>query len=134
MSSIALLTRRGASCSDLLNCLYDLTPVESELFYILIKNSPKTLDQLAKLIKRDRSTTHRCLQKLVSAGLSYKETKGLKEGGYYHVYSATELSKIKNQSEQKVDEVCTSLRRLIESFETDVRRHLKSVTPASPIK
>ena len=50
-----------------------------------------TLDGISKEVDRDRTTTFRSLQKLVSLGLCVKETKTIKEGGYYHVYSAVDM-------------------------------------------
>jgi predicted transcriptional regulator len=121
--SLQLLTRRNASCNELLCSIYNLTPVDLEIFYQVAAENSATLDALAQTVKKDRSTVHRSLQKLVSIGLCYKEARGLKDGGYYHVYSATELSKIKDQARQKVREITSSLERMLQNFESDVRKH-----------
>jgi predicted transcriptional regulator len=125
MNSIQSLTRRGATCSDLLSCLYNLKTTDMEVFLEVAKNENATLTQIAELVHRDRSATHRCLSKLVSAGLVHKQSKTLKGGGYYHVYSMAEPFKIKEYARQRVKEITESLENLIENFESDLRNHLE---------
>ena len=43
MESINLLTRKGASCTDLLTCLYNLKPSDLQVFLALAKNENATL-------------------------------------------------------------------------------------------
>jgi predicted transcriptional regulator len=126
MDSIQLLTRKGATCSDLLSCLYNLKPIDLEVFLEVAKKESVTLDQVAEAVQRDRSSTHRCLSKLLSAGLVNKQTRTLKGGGYFHVYSVVEPSKIKQQARQKVREITEGLENLIESFESDLEKHLQA--------
>ena len=124
MTSIQVLTRRGATCSDLLSCLYNLKPIDIEVFLEVARNDNATLTQIAELVHRDRSSTHRCLSKLVSAGLVHKQSKTLKGGGYYHVYSMVEASKIKEYAKQRVKEITESLESLIENFESDLTKQI----------
>jgi predicted transcriptional regulator len=124
MDNIQLLTRRGATCSDLLSCLYNLKPLDLEVFLEVAKNENSTLTQIAEIVHRDRSSTHRCLSKLVSAGLVHKQSKTIKGGGYYHVYSMVEASKIKEYARQRVEEITESLESLIENFESDLTKQM----------
>ena len=124
MDNIQLLTRRGATCSDLLSCLYNLKPIDLEVFLEVAKNENSTLTQIAEIVHRDRSSTHRCLSKLVSAGLVHKQSKTIKGGGYYHVYSMVEASKIKEYARQRVEEITESLESLIENFESDLTKQI----------
>ena len=126
MDSIQLITRKGATCSDLLSCLYNLKAIDLEVFHKVAKNENSTLTQLAELVQRDRSSTHRCLSKLVSAGLVHKQSKTIKGGGYYHVYSMVEASKIKEYARQRVKEITESLERLIENFESELKNHIRT--------
>ncbi len=121
--SLQILTRKNASCNELLCAVYSLNPVDLDVFYQLVGGNPAGLDELAQKVKRDRTTVYRSLQKLVSNQLCYKEAKLLKEGGYYHLYSATELAKIKDQAEQRVKAITTSLDIMLRNFESDVRKH-----------
>ena len=126
MDSIQLLTRKGATCSDLLSCLYNLKTIDLEVFLEVARKDCATLDQVSESVHRDRSSTHRCLSKLVSAGLVHKQSRTLKGGGYYHVYSVVDPSKIKEQARQKVKEITKGLEDLIDNFESDLTKHLKA--------
>jgi predicted transcriptional regulator len=125
MDSIQSLTRKGATCSDLLSCLYNLKPIDMQVFLEVAKNHEATLTQIAELVHRDRSSTHRCLAKLVSTGLVHKQSKTLEGGGYYHVYSMAEPDQIKEYARQRVKEITDSLESLIENFESDLKKHLE---------
>ncbi len=127
MDTISLLTRKGASCSDLLSCLYGLKPIELEVFYELARTGQATVDEVSEAVERDRTTTHRCLSKIVSAGLAYKQVRGLKDGGYYHVYAAVDAPRIREQAELRVKEVVEGLQRLVDNFEADFQKRLAGV-------
>ncbi len=125
MESINLLTKKGASCTDLLTCLYNLKPSDIEALLVLAKNENATLDQIAKIVKKDRSSVHRCLSKLVSVNLVNRQTKSLKGGGYYHVYSMLDPETIKKHATERVNEITKSLQALIDKFESDLQIHLQ---------
>ena len=127
MDSIQSVTRRGATCSDLLSCLYNLKPIDMEVLIEVAKNQEAMLTQIAELVHRDRSSIHRCLSKLVSAGLVHKQSKTLEGGGYYHVYSMAEPEQIKEYARQRVKEITDSLESLIENFESDLKKHLEQI-------
>lgn len=125
MDSLQVLTRKGATCSDLLTCLYGLKPIEMEILLKAAKRGPCTVDEIAAEVRRDRTTTHRCLSKLASAGLVYRRTYSLKGGGYYHAYAVVEPSKIKEEAASRVREVAESLQRLVDGFEVDFQKRLR---------
>jgi predicted transcriptional regulator len=125
MDSIQLLTKKSASCTDLLSCLYNLKPTDLEVLLQVARNENATLDEIAKLVQRDRSSVHRCLSKLVSANLVTKQSKSLKVGGYYHAYAMVEPIKIKKDARERVKEITESLEALIDSFESDLKKHLE---------
>ena len=126
MDSIQFLTRKEATCQDLLSCMYNLKPIDLEIFLQVAKNQWATLDQIAESVQRDRSSTHRVLAKLQSAGLIHKQSRGLKGGGYYHIYAAANPEKIKENAKQRVKEITDSLQNLIENFDVELKRHLKN--------
>ena len=125
MDSINLLTRKGASCTDLLTCLYNLKPSDLEVLAALAKNENSTLDQIAKIVLKDRSSVHRCLSKLVSINLVNRQSKSLKGGGYYHTYAMLDPATIKKHALEKVKEITESLEALVDSFELDIQKPLK---------
>jgi predicted transcriptional regulator len=99
--------------------------MEMDVLFEVARRDQSTLDEISGAVKRDRSTVHRCLSKLVSLGLVYKRVKSLKDGGYYHIYMVVEESKIREAASLKVKEITQSLEKLVDNFITDFRR-LKS--------
>lgn len=131
MESVGSLTRKGATCTELLICLYDLKQTDTEILYDVARKDEATLDEIADSVKRDRSTVHRTLSKLVSLNLVYKRVKTLEEGGYYHVYSAVEEERIKDQARARVREITDGLEMLIDNFAADFHRHVRVRPQAS---
>jgi predicted transcriptional regulator len=125
MDSLQTLMQKGATCSDLLSCLYNLKPIDLQVFAEVAKLDHATLDQISIAVDRDRSSTHRCLAKLVSACLINKQTKTMRDGGYYHVYSIVEPSEIKREARRKVSDVIIALQALIDNFEVNLLRQIK---------
>jgi len=126
-SPIKTITRVNSTVKDLFIYLYDLSSLELDLLFILIKNKKSmTLEELAKKVDRDKSSVFRSLQKLVGLGICIKETKTLKEGGYYHVYSAIDIESFKIETEKRVKELEDSFHRLLRKFEEDLGRAISS--------
>ena len=96
-----------------------------KLLLAVAKNENATLDQIAKIVRKDRSSVHRCLSKLVSINLVNKQSKSLKGGGYYHTYAMLDSETIKKHALERVKEITESLESLVDSFELDLQKHLK---------
>ncbi len=125
MDSINRLTKKGACCTDLLTCLYNLKPTDMEVLLAVAKDENASLDQIARVVGKDRSSVHRCLSKLVSVDLVNRESKSLKGGGYYHTYAMIDPIIIKKHAHERVREITESLEVLIDRFELDLQKHLK---------
>jgi predicted transcriptional regulator len=120
----------NATVKDLFIQLYDLSPLDLDILFMLIskKNKePMTLDEVSKDADRDRSTTFRSLQKLVGLGLCVKETKTIKDGGYFHVYSIVDMETFKIETERRVRDLQRSLNRLLKKFENDMQKAVSSM-------
>jgi predicted transcriptional regulator len=76
------------------------------------KKENATLDQIAKVVQKDRSSVHLCLSKLVSINLVNKQTMSLKGGGYYHTYAMLDPATIKKHARERVEEITESLEAL----------------------
>ena len=126
-SPISAITRMNSTVKDLFIYLYDLSPLELDLLFFLIKNKkPLTMDELARKADRDKSTIFRSLQKLVGLGICIKDTKTLKEGGYYHAYSAIDMESFRMETEKRVKELHESFDRLLRKFEDDMEKAILS--------
>jgi|SRR5581483_886305 len=126
-SQVDSSARINSSIRDLFIYLYDLSPLDLDLLFLMIKSKePMTLEQLAKKMDKDKSTAFRSLQKLVLKGLCIKETKTIKEGGYFHMYKAVDITTFKEETEKRVKELQTSFDRLLRKFEEDLHGAISS--------
>lgn len=125
MFQMSSLSSRGAGCGDLLSCVFGLKEFEQRLFYMVAVSGSSTLDSLASRTGRDRSTVHRALTKLVAAGLCYRRTVGLRDGGYMHEYSAMDTASVGSGIRRRVDELKDSLERLAAGFETELNERIR---------
>ncbi len=108
----------SATCADVIKCLFNLSDNEVAIYRSLLKKGPKRSDELEQLLNKDRTTVYRALQKLISCGFVFRETKTIaKKGGFYHVYGATPAKKIKEQAERCIDEWHKNMHDAIEKFE-----------------
>jgi predicted transcriptional regulator len=123
---INALTRINSTVKDLFIYLYNLSPLELDILLTLITKSSNnknfmTLEELTRELDRDKSTVFRSLQKLVSLGICLKETRTIKEGGLYHVYSAIDIESFKLETEKRVKELEKSFNRILKKFEADMQ-------------
>ena len=93
-----------SSCKDIVQCAFSLNDFEVEVFRAAAKWGPLRADDLADKIGKERSTVYRALQKLMSCGMCFRETKSLDKGGYYHVYSAVSKEVLRKKMEHCVEE------------------------------
>jgi len=111
-----------ATCSDIIQCLYNLNEFEVELYWILHEEGEKRADDLADRLKKDRSTVYRSLQKLVSCGMCFRESRTIERGGHYHVYSAIPSEDIKAKAEECADNWYASIKQALDNFNPPHKR------------
>jgi predicted transcriptional regulator len=112
---------------DLFIYLYNLSPVDVDVFFLLMKNKrPMSTEDIAKKMKRDKSNIFRSVQKLVNLGICVKEAKTIEGGGYYHVYSAVDTKTFKMETEKRIKELQSSFDRILKKFEDDIDSVLRA--------
>lgn len=114
--------------SDLFRCMLGLNDLESKVLSYLLKNDHVTTLELANVFEKDRSSIQRALQNLggmkviVRESMSLKDYKDLKEKevngnrGYVYVYSARDLTHIKNQFRELVNKFYERMLDYIDSI------------------
>jgi predicted transcriptional regulator len=105
-----------SNCKDLVQCAFSLNDFEVEVFNRLTDSGAKRADDLADLIGKDRSTVYRALQKLMTCGMCFRETKSIERGGYYHVYRAISRDELKRKLEQCVDDWYGRMQQVLAKF------------------
>ena len=106
-----------ATCRDIVKCVYGLSDFELLIYKKLVKQGPLKADDLAPSVKKDRSTVYRALQKLVSSGLAFRETKTIERGGYFHVYTAVQPNQLKKRLHRCADDWFDNMKLAIEDFD-----------------
>lgn len=128
MPPLSSVTRMNSTIKDLFIYIYDLSPLDLDILFLLTKNKKAmSLEDIIKEVDRDKSTIFRSLQKLVTLGICFKETKTIKEGGYYHVYSAIDVKEFKIQTEKKVKELEASFHRILRKFEDNMQEIVETI-------
>lgn len=116
-TSIAKIMSGEGTCKDVLRCLFGLGDFEISVYKGLLRAGPSRADQLSPVLKRDKSTVYRALQKLVSSGLVMKETVTLKRGGHFHRYIAVPPEKIHERVKTCIDEWFVRVKEAVDRFD-----------------
>lgn len=109
------------TCQDLIQCAYNLGEFEVLVYYTLVESGPMRADELAVIIGRDRSTVYRSLQKLMTCGMVYRETKSMEKGGYYHIYKAISKKDLKEKLEKCVNDWYSRMQDVLKKFLEEAR-------------
>lgn len=107
----------AATCEDVMQCFFNLNEFEIKLYMKLVDEGPTRSVDLAKKVKKDQTTVYRSLQKLISCGICYRETKTIDRGGYYHVYSPVSPQIIRKKVLDCIEQWNTSMEKALEEFD-----------------
>ena len=123
--------RRDMECEGLLECFHGLKELDKECFQALVTSEePLTVDEIADVVDRERSTAYRAVQRLLQTGFIEKDQINYDQGGYYHVYSPTDPSKIADQMQRLLNDWYAKMGQLIQEFETKYEQS-GTATPAA---
>jgi predicted transcriptional regulator len=104
------------TCHDLVQCAFSLAEFEVEVYYQLSQTGPLRADELAAKMGRDRSTVYRSLQKLMTCGMVYRETKSIERGGYFHLYNAIGRELLRERLERCVNDWYSHMQEVLNKF------------------
>ncbi|MGQ3330349.1 helix-turn-helix domain-containing protein [Halorubrum sp. FL23] len=109
---------RDMTCDGLLGCFHGLTELDKVCFRALVEaEEPLTVDEIAEAVDRERSTAYRAVQRLLQTGFIEKNQINYDQGGYYHVYSPTDPSKIADDMQRLLNDWYAKMGQLIHEFE-----------------
>lgn len=110
--------QRDMMCEGLLECFHGLKQLDKEVFQALVStNEPLTVDEIAEIVDRERSTAYRAVQRLLQAGFIQKEQVNYDQGGYYHVFKPSDPSKIADDMQRLLNDWYAEMGQLIQEFE-----------------
>ena len=110
--------QQDMECEGLLECFHGLKQLDKECFRALVEaEGPLTVDEIGEAVDRERSTAYRSVQRLLQTGFIQKEQINYDQGGYYHVYSPTDPSKIADDMQRMLNDWYAKMGQLIGEFE-----------------
>lgn len=104
------------SCQDLVQCAFNLNVFEVEVYDRLLEIGPVNANELADIMGKDRSTVYRALQKMLTCGMVFRETRSIPRGGYFHVYRAISRAELKERLQNCVEGWYTRMKAALEQF------------------
>lgn len=117
--SMSAQLQQDMECEGLLECFHGLKQLDKEVFQSLVNaDEALTVDEIADVVDRERSTAYRAVQRLMQAGFIQKEQVNYEQGGYYHVYRPTDPSQITNNMQRLLNDWYAKMGQLIQEFET----------------
>jgi len=111
---------KNINCNNVLECAFDINKADVEVYRKLKELGKSKVEDLAQKLNRDRSTVYRSLQKLVSCEICIKETRTIEKGGYYHIYSCTDIKQIKEKMKACIDEWYKHMENVLVHFEREI--------------
>jgi predicted transcriptional regulator len=124
--------QQDMECEGLLECFHGLKQLDREVFRALVDSGdPLTVDEIAGVVDRERSTAYRSVQRLMQAGFIHKEQINYDHGGYYHVYRPTDPSNIADSMQRLLNDWYAKMGQLIREFE---RKYGEQDTSHPPVE
>ena len=110
--------QRDMECESLLECFHGLKELDKECFGALVDaGEPLTVDEVADVVDRERSTAYRSIQRLLQTGFIQKDQVNYDQGGYYHVYSPTDPEVVADDMQRLLNDWYAKMGQLIQEFE-----------------
>ncbi|WP_418281004.1 helix-turn-helix domain-containing protein [Halorubrum sp. DTA98] len=115
--------QRDMECEGLLECFHGLKALDKDCFRVLVDSEdPLTIDEIAEIVDRERSTAYRSVQRLLQTGFIQKEQVNYDQGGYYHVYFPTDPEQISGEMQRMLNDWYAKMGQLIQEFEDKYER------------
>ncbi len=111
--SISEILKSTHKCDDIVKCVLGLKELDLTTYKNLVKGGRMTVEKLSELLGRERSTTYRSLQNLLSCGLVHRETRSIESGGYFYEYIAEDPCTMKEMIRSNVDDWYAKMQDII---------------------
>ena len=127
VDSLHSLSRRDIRCDSVLCSLFGINDVECRAFFWLGLKGNASLDDIAAYLHKDKSTTHRCMEKLVSLGLCFKDSQSLEAGGHRNVYTAASPKKVQEDAMKVLDDFYSAMKEKVLFLDEYIRAELRNL-------
>ncbi len=124
MGSFNQILDEHATCRDMFEYFFDLSPSDVAVLYSLTRDTCETLDDIAMKIQKDRTTVFRSLQRLVATGLVTKKKNVMERGGYYYSYTRISSAKISDLINEKEKAFHAVLQCLLNDIDKEFKHEI----------
>ena len=105
-------------CFELVKCVFNLNNTDLMILQSFPKNNQGiTINELTKIIGKDRSIIYRSLEKLTSCQICYKERRSGKSRGFVDIYYRIPLKDIFKKAEENLDTCYSNIKKIIAELE-----------------
>ncbi len=95
---------RPVTLREVFNCSFNLNTTEYLVLRELLRSkTPKSVLQLAKKLKKDRTTIQKAIANLLKENLIKRKQLNLEKGGYFYLYFIEDKNKLKNTLIKNLD-------------------------------
>jgi predicted transcriptional regulator len=101
------------TCFDCIRCIFNLNDTDIRVLQSFSGKNGKTIIEITKTLKKDRSTIHRCLEKLVALKLCYKERKAGKNRGFVDYYYVIPEKEVLKKAEENLDKCYKNIKLML---------------------
>ena len=110
---------KNISCDDIICCIFDFNTLDIEVYKKLKEKGESKTQDLADILKKERSTVYRSLQKLTKCGLCIKKTNKINTGGHYHTYKSINPNLVKSKIESCINDWYILMMNNLKLFEIE---------------
>jgi predicted transcriptional regulator len=115
--SMREMLERDLQCENLLDCFHGLGDLDRDVFRLLVEgDEPRTVDEMAAEIDRERTTAYRSLRRLDEAGIVRKERRSGDGGSYYHVFTPADPDEVADAMQRLLNDWYATMGSLIGEF------------------
>ncbi|MFC4248586.1 helix-turn-helix domain-containing protein [Natribaculum luteum] len=116
-----LLEQPDPPFENVLSCVFGIEDHETRTYLTLLEYPGSTIEELADVLERDRSTINRTLSTLCDRGLARRDRRLLDGGGYVYQYTAVPLSEAKALLHDGLDDWSETVHGVIDDFDGERR-------------
>lgn len=115
---ISLREMKELDCNSFFECFFGLNGEDVRVYNALLSGA-ESVEELSKALGKKDSSVYRSLQKLLMAGLAYREKRTLQAGGYYFAYKAVPKEVVAREVEDLLNRFCEKVRSFLRDFLAD---------------
>ncbi len=106
------------NCKSLFECFFGLNSEDLRVYEAILSGCEK-IDELSSALGKKEPSVYRSIQRLLLAGLIYREKETLPAGGYYFVYRAVPKEFVAREIEATMNVFCEKVRNFLRDFLAD---------------